>query len=352
MHSYFYLKREFLIIMNQTTTTNISFDDMQLILQEILQQEGMNPQPAGICATILSKSTLDGVFSHGINRFPLFVRLIREGHINLNIEPEKVWGQSTFERWDGKLGAGMLNASICMERAITLAKTHGMSCVALRNNNHWMRGGSYGWQAVEAGCAAICFTNTKPNMPAWGSTAPSVGNNPLIIAVPREKGPVVLDMSMSLFSYGKMETYRLNQEELPFEGGYDDDGNLTKDPSAIIKTERCLPVGFWKGSGLSILLDVMAAVLSEGKSVQEIGKEAIEYGLSQVFICFDLSQLTQMGDDIMDGIVQSLHDAPRVDAEKAILYPGERTLKTRQRYLKEGIPVNSQIWEQVIALKK
>ncbi len=337
--------------MNNQTSTRITSEELQLTLKSILEKEGMNEHHATICANIFTQSTLDGVFSHGINRFPLFVGLMREGYIRLNTEPEKVWSHGAFERWDGQLGAGMLNANVCMDRAITLSKEHGMSCIALRNNNHWMRGGTYGWQAVDAGCAAICFTNTKPNMPAWGSKAPSVGNNPLIIAVPRADGPIVLDMSMSLFSYGKMETYQLNGEELPFEGGYDVAGNLTKDPSAIIKTERSLPVGFWKGSGLSIMLDVMAAVLSEGKSVQEIGKEPIEYGLSQVFICFDLSQLTNIGDQIMDGIVDSLHNATRVDAERAVLYPGERTLKTRQAYLREGIPVNNSIWEQVLSLK-
>jgi len=336
--------------MKNQPSLRIPFQDMQMMFQDILEQHDMNTQHASRIATIFAETSRDGVFSHGVNRFPLFVRLIREGHIQINQEAEPVASQGNFERWDGKLGAGMLNAYICMDRAIHLAQTHGMSCVALRNNNHWMRGGTYGWQAVDAGCAAICFTNTKPNMPAWGAKAPAVGNNPLIIGMPRSEGPIVLDMSMSLFSYGKMETYRLNGAQLPYEGGYDQDGNLTKDPSAIIETERCLPVGFWKGSGLSIMLDVFAAVLSEGKSVQEIGKEPVEYGLSQVFICFDLKQLTHMSDKIMAGIVEALHQAPRVNPNQPITFPGERTLQTRKNNMENGIPVNPKIWEEILSL--
>ena len=90
-----------------------------------------------------------------------------------------------------------------MERAIALGREHGMGCVALANTNHWMRGGTYGWQAVDAGAIGICWTNTMANLPAWGAAEPRVGNNPLVIAVPHARGPVVLDMAMSQFSSGR-----------------------------------------------------------------------------------------------------------------------------------------------------
>ena len=70
-------------------------------------------------------------------------------------------------------------------RAISIAKENGIGCVVLKNTNHWMRGGTYGWQAADAGCIGICFTNTIANMPPWGGKEPKLGNNPLVIAVPR-----------------------------------------------------------------------------------------------------------------------------------------------------------------------
>ena len=99
-----------------------------------------------------------------------------------------------------------------MDRALALSRQHGLGCVALANTNHWMRGGSYGWQAVEAGAIGICWTNTMANLPAWGAPDPRVGNNPLVIAVPHADGPVVLDMAMSQFSFGALESYRLRGE--------------------------------------------------------------------------------------------------------------------------------------------
>ena len=67
-----------------------------------------------------------------------------------------------FERWNGHRGFGPLNAKLAMDRACELAKEYGIGLVALGNNNHWMRGGSYGFQAADQGCIGICWSNTCP----------------------------------------------------------------------------------------------------------------------------------------------------------------------------------------------
>ena len=158
-----------------------------------------------------------------------------------------------------------------------LAGAHGVGIVALRNTTHWMRGGAFGWRAAEAGRIAIAWTNTEACMPAWVASTAGLGNNPFVIAVPRDEGPVVLDMAMSQYSYGKLQVTRLKGERLPYPGGFDSDGVLTDDPGAIEKSMRILPTGFWKGSGLAIMLDLVAAILSEGLAtygIDEVEREA------------------------------------------------------------------------------
>ena len=108
-------------------------------------------------------------------------------------------GFGAFERWDGHRGFGPLNAKLAMDRAVELAKEFGMGIVALGNNNHWMRGGNYGWQAADQGCIGICWSNTCPNMPAWGGMDRKIGNNPLIFAVPRSNGGHVMIYIVNLF---------------------------------------------------------------------------------------------------------------------------------------------------------
>ena len=118
-----------------------------------------------------------------------------------------------------------------------------------------------------------------------GSDEVGVGNNPFCIGIPRESGAVVLDMSLSQYAYGKIGMYRLKGEQLPFPGGYDKDGNLTRDPAAIEETLRILPTGYWKGSGMALAVDLAAAAMSNGKSGIEIGQNSTDS--CQIFMAYD-----------------------------------------------------------------
>lgn len=327
----------------------VSYDTLHATLKGLLSKHAFAAEEAELCATIFSKSTMDGYHSHGVNRFAEFLKTITDGYVQMNIEPERLMSLGGFERWDGKLGPGPLNAHFSMSRAIELAKEQGMGCVAMQNSSHWMRGGSYGWQAAEAGCVGICFTNTEPNMPSWGSKEANTGNNPLIVAVPSQEGHIVLDMSLSQFSYGKMWKYTMEGKELPFPGGYDANGELTTTPKDIVDTRRVLPTGYWKGSGLSIMLDLIVTLLSSGRSTSKIGEMEAEYGLSQVFICFDADQLNEAGrhQALINEIISFVTAAAPTSAGATIEYPGSQTIKRRAKHMQEGVDINDDIWNNL-----
>lgn len=330
----------------------VTYDTLLKLLNDILTAIGFTPEEAGLCAKIFSDSTLDGYHSHGVNRFPVFVRTITDGYVKIGMRPERELSLGSFERWNGKLGPGPLQAHFCMDRAIELAKANGMGCVALQNGSHWMRGGSYGWQAAESGCIALCFTNTMPNMPSWGAMDANTGNNPLIMAVPSADGHIVLDMSLSQFSYGKMEKFAMENKTLPFDGGFDGEGRPTKDPKAILETKRLFPTGYWKGSGMSILIDLLVTLLSAGKSTAKIGELEAEYGLSQVFLCFDTEQLNsdQRHQQLVNEIIDHIRSATPEKKGRPIEYPGSQTQKRRAQYLKEGIPIHAGVWNELQSL--
>lgn len=327
----------------------IPYEELFDGLLRVLLKQGFEKQRADLCARLFADASRDGVYSHGLNRFPQFVRMIQSGVIVVNAEPELVARFGSLERWDGKSGPGNLNAYRCMERAITLSRENGIGCVALANTNHWMRGGSYGWQAVGAGVIGICWTNTLPNLPPWGASDPRVGNNPLIIAVPRSKGHVVLDMAMSQFSYGALASYRMRGEPLPVAGGFDVAGELTRDPAAIEASRRPLPIGYWKGSGMALVLDIVAALLSGGYATFQIPPDTEkETRLSQVFIAIDPNSVGPGGAEgnIADQIVEYLRSSSPVGREQ-VRYPGERVLQTRKESLAKGIAVEPAIWRHV-----
>jgi 3-dehydro-L-gulonate 2-dehydrogenase len=327
----------------------IQFAEMKGEFLRVLLKLGFQAERAEICARLFAETSLDGVYSHGLNRFPRFVDYIQKGFVKIDAEPEQEASFGALERWNGHLGPGNLNAARMMERAMVLARENGIGSVALRNSNHWMRGGSYGWQAVNNGFIAICWTNTTANLPPWGSAAAFLGNNPFILAVPRPEGPVVLDMAISQYSYGKLESYQRQEKELPFAGGYDTAGELTRDPAAIMTSRRALPIGFWKGSGLSMLLDLIALLLAGGRTTAEVGRSEAEYGLSQVFITFDPSRLPEADalQERVEKYLDELRQLEPVAPDSHAYYPGERTLQTRSENLAQGIPVEPEIWAKV-----
>ncbi|MCA1622154.1 MAG: 3-dehydro-L-gulonate 2-dehydrogenase [Acidobacteria bacterium] len=324
----------------------VSYEELHETLRRTLLKVGFEQGRADLCARLFADTDRDGVYTHGLTRFPRFIEMIGRGVVDVSARPLRVEAHGALERWDGRSGAGNLNAHESMERAVGLSRQFGVGCVALRNTNHWMRGGSYGWQAAEAGVLAVCWTNTMPNLPPWGSSRPLLGNNPLVIAVPRPAGHVVLDMAMSQFSYGSLAAYRERGELLPVDGGFDSEGRLTRDPRAVEESARPLPAGYWKGSGLALLLDMAAALLSAGLATHQIPADPLaETRVSQVFLAFDLTSLggPENAARIADDIITNLHTA----GGEGVCYPGERTLRVRLENLQDGIPVDASVWEQV-----
>ena len=322
-------------------------------LVRVLLKLGFSEERAAVCARLFTESSRDGVSSHGLNRFPRFCEMIRNGSIDVDAEPVCVSRSGGFEQWDGKLGPGNLNAFHSMRRAIELARSNGLGGVGLRNTNHWMRGGTYGWQAADAGMIGICWTNTMQNMPAWGSDEPRLGNGPLVIAIPRSSGHVVLDMSTTQFSYGTLSDHRMRGESLPVAGGFDVEGNLTTDPGAIETSQRPLPIGYWKGSGLSLVLDMAAAILSGGRASHQISRDPLrEVGLSQVFLAFDPQQLDNAfdADRLADELIDQLHGSHADSRGERVRYPGERTLAARRDNDINGMSVDESVWAEILAM--
>ena len=212
----------------------VTFEQLKAAFNRVLISRGVDSETADACAEMFARTTESGVYSHGVNRFPRFIQQLENGDIIPDAQPK-------------------LTAKKMMDRAIELAADHGIGLVALRNANHWMRGGSYGWQAAEKGYIGICWTNSIAVMPPWGAKECRIGTNPLIVAIPSTQITMV-DMSMSMFSYGMLEVNRLAGRQLPVDGGFDDEGNLTKEPGVIEKNRRILPMGYWKGSGMPSVL--------------------------------------------------------------------------------------------------
>jgi len=326
----------------------VPYARMREVFERILLQEGLAREKAIACAAVLADNTLDGVHSHGVNRFLQFADRLQSGDMDGSASPEKISAMGGMEQWDGRNGIGPLNAIAMMDRAMHLADTHGLGLVALRNTTHWMRGATYGYQAVERGYSCICWTNAPANMPAWQTTTEAIGNNPIVMGIAGKEKLVVLDMAMSQYSYGKLETTVGAGEQLSFEGGYDSQGKLTRDPAEILATKRMLPVGLWKGSGLSIIGDLFVSALSHGTSTVDMPAQGER--IAQFFLAIHPGHDETEREHrkaYVDHVIKTLKANCMANGEEA-LYPGEGSARRKARNALLGIEVRDEVWDDIL----
>lgn len=329
----------------------VTYDKLKDTIKNALTASGVSEEKSEIMAKVHADSTLKGVNSHGLNRIPRLIDFIEKGLVDIDAEMELVKGFGSVENYDGNLAFGVINALKASDRAAELAKEHGIGMVTLRNTTHWMRGGAYSENIADKGMIGMCWTNTESLMPVWGSDQNSLGNNPIGIAIPSESGNICLDMAISLYSYGKLETTRLKGENLPYPGGFDKDGNLTDDPRLIEESQNLLPVGYWKGSGLGICLDTMAALLSNGLSTYDMDdRNAFNCtSCSQIFIAMNPEAFStkEENEKTIAKMKERVKSAHPKNPGASPRYPGLGLHTRKEKGLSEGIEVDGEIFKKV-----
>ena len=330
----------------------VSYDEAVATMEKALLRY-LPQEKAHHFAEIFAGNSLDGVYSHGMNRFPRYLGDMDSGLCDRNVtEAERVSGFGGLEVWDAHFGVGPMIAEQMAQRAIELAKAHGVACIALRNNSHWLRAGRYGLMMADAGMMGICFTNTAMNLVAYGAKEASTGNNPITFAIPRKKGSLVMDMAVSQYAFGKLEIMAQEGKMLDTACGYDVEGNLTNDPKKIIESGQMMPMALWKGSALSIMMDLMAACLSMGRTSLEIGEPAKgEKGMSQIFICMHPAAVADIDamNEKMEESIAFLSGLEGRDGRRGVHAPGENLEKTRALNRERGIPVTEETWAKICA---
>jgi 3-dehydro-L-gulonate 2-dehydrogenase len=158
---------------------------------------------------------------------------------------------------------------------------------------------------------------------------------------------------MSQFSYGALANYRKQERQLPVDGGFDLEGNLTRDPGAIESSQRPLPIGYWKGAGLALVLDLIAAMSSLGKATHQIPADPLlETEISQVFLAIhpaalgDEEQLETMAEEI----IANFHQCVPANPQHPVRYPGEQVLRIREENTRLGVPVEEDVWQEITAM--
>jgi LDH2 family malate/lactate/ureidoglycolate dehydrogenase len=323
---------------------HVSAEEARRLVGSLLAAEGVPEADAGRIADCLVRADLRGVDTHGIVRLPGYVDRLRRGLINPRprLEPERV--TPVAARLDGGNGFGFVVATRAMAESIAMAGTCGLGLTSVRRSTHFGMAACYLLQAIEAGFAAFVFTNASPALPPWGGREPLLGTSPLAVGVPGGRsGPFVLDMSPTMAARGKIRRALARGESIPPGWALDAEGRPTTDPAAALGGVL-LPIGGPKGSGLSMLMDILGGVLSGAAFAGEVGNQYEDYDRPQDvghLIIAMRPDLFLSGDEVrerMDRLIERIRACPRADGVDEILIPGEPEARLEHERLAGGIP--------------
>ena len=336
--------------------TEIKIPHAQLvgIIAKTLADVGV---PANVCAIeaeVMAEADLLGVPSHGVRMLPGQVQGIRNGRVTANPQLKIIRERLATCVLDGDNGPGRFVSVSAMNQAVERARMAGIGACLVTRVSHWGRAHAYAYRAAQAGMIGICTTNAIPNMLAWSSTKPLLGNNPLAIAVPRGRGQelLILDMAMSQAAIGKIRTFLREGKKVPAGWGLDAAGQPSEDPSAILAGGKILPFGDHKGAGLAFFMELLTAALSGGMFSYEIAQAdatGLDSGSSKLFLALNVSAFVdaeRFSERVQDLVAWLRQAEPGLE----ITLPGERGWQAREQNLAEGIPIHAEIVGQLEAI--
>lgn len=304
------------------------------------------PEHAAFIAHCLVEAEARGVASHGIGRIPVYTRRLRLGLVNAEPNLRVSGDEGATAHVDGDNGMGYVVAHRAMQVAIERATRHGVSLVLASNSNHFGMSACYLQMAIDQGLGAMVLTNAPPLMPVWGGRSPFLGTSPFALGMPGGATPLKLDMATSVVAFGKLRRAARLGEPIPEGWALDSEGRSTTDAEQAIKGV-VLPMAGPKGSGMALLMEALAGVMSGAAFGGEVRNQNSDFSAPQnvghTFLVFrtDLFQPAADYASKMDELVGRAKASPLAEGFDEVLMPGEREDRLCQQALRDGLVIGS-----------
>jgi L-2-hydroxycarboxylate dehydrogenase (NAD+) len=306
-------------------------------------------------AELMTEADLTGADAHGVFRLPQYVKRVEAGGLNRrpNITVDRTAAATALV--DGDNGFGHLVMSRAAETAIALARESGIGWAGVRRSNHAGPAGLYAEMPVRHGMIGIYSAVASANhMAVWGGAETLLGTNPLAVGLPAGEGPpVVFDMATTVVSYGTVKNYALQGRDMP-EGWFVSrhDGAPLTDPRRSADG-LLLPIGGYKGSGLALILGLLAGPLNGaafGRDVVDFNADATsETNTGHFIVALDIARFVPL-DAFTAEVGRHLHDlraSPRLPGFDAIRLPGDRRAQCRAERTRDGVPLAPPLIDQL-----
>ncbi len=328
----------------------LSAETLAAFAAAIFEAAGMSRDHAAKIAEVLVWADLRGAPSHGVQRIPRYIEIIDAGEMNVRPEIKIARDLPGAVLIEADRAPGQVAMSLAAAEAARKAKLCGIGLALVRRTTHTAALGYYTRLAALEGVAAIAGSASWPNMIYHGAHEVGVATNPLSIAVPRGKDePLILDMATGVVALGKIVHAARTGRPIPEGWALDQDGNPTTDPA---KAALPLPLGGPKGSGLSLMIECIASLITANPLIAETledTEEGKKHRQNAFIIAIDIASFGA-GDGFARDLERTIADLkalPRQQGIDEILMPGERGARERERRRKAGITVPAATWKDI-----
>jgi uncharacterized oxidoreductase len=332
-------------------STKIVFADrLKDFCEKIFLNVGAGLEEAKIVSESLVESNLLGVDSHGVMRVPDYVRMVKEGKIKVKAEIKVVKDVGATLLVDGDFGFGQVVARKAANLVLEKAEVYGLGAVGIIRSNHVGRLGEYTTFIAEHNMVGIMFCNSAPKggiVAPYGGAERRFGTNPISIAFPSNSRPFLLDFATSVVAEGKLRKKYMLKERVPEGWIIDREGNISTDPADFYERNGALlPFGEHKGYALSMAVDALAGILTGAHFVSH--PEFIG-GNNALLIALKISNFRSIEEfkSEVDEYFKVIESTLPAKGFSKVVVPGEIEYSTKEQRLKNGIPIDIEIWQRI-----
>lgn len=328
-----------------TASRRFSFEELVVLVAGLFRAVDVPGEDARVTACRLVEADFRGRTGHGLIRVVPYLDRIRAGGLNPRPDMQVRRETPVSAQLDADNGLGTVAMTRATELAIGKARQSGVAVVGTVHSNHAGAAGLYPAMAAAQGLIGVyCAVANANGLPPWGGSDPILGTNPIAIAVPTADGPpFVLDMATTTASHGAIKVVRQAGEQLPVGWVVDAAGDPIIDP-ARADDGYLVPIGGYKGAGLTIAIGLLAGVLNGaafGRDVIDARTDLVTAtNTGQLFVAFR-ADLFRPLEAVLGDVAGSLTEIRRSETAdgRPLRLPGDRAAELEAEHHRRGLEI-------------
>lgn len=321
---------------------NVAADRLRVFGKAMLERAGSSAREAALVADALIDASLAGHDSHGVVRFPQYLEALDRGEIIANRRAELLFEMPALAMFDGGFGFGQVVGREAVGHGIDLARRSGAAVVGLGRSGHLGRIAEWAKLAADAGQISLHFVNVPGGLRVapHGAREPRFGTNPLAAGVPVPGAEhIILDLSTAAVPVGRVQVAKNRGERVAPGLLLDRAGQPTQDPAALFEGGSILPIAGHRGSGLSLIAELLAGALTGGGASAPT-RTFLYNNMLSIFI--DTTNPVRSAEYAAEAkrFIDWVRAAAPVDPAVSVLLPGDRSRRVHAERGRSGIPID------------